>query len=289
MTPTLSVVIPTFHRYEALENTVKDLLGQTVPPKQIIVVDNTRRKNRKRPSFLVSTKRTEVIYVSSAGEARVNVARNEGLREVTSNYVIMFDDDMALPIDCLEKFLEVHSEGWDAVTGTIIEAGSILQHTRNGSRPLWSLMRHWHGESRGHTIAVPSGFVSMRMDMIRKLGFLDEAFVLNYDDYDLGYRIWKSGYTLIHDPRVSAHHLKLPAGGSREELTGLRRRLNKYTAKYYFLAKHFTHRAVVIEFATDLILALWDFKWNLPRVVSELQLVIKGFCRRGQYANEISD
>ena len=281
---TISVVIPTFHRYEALGNVVADLLRQTVPPKQIIVVDNTRRPDRKQPSYLVSTRETEVLYISSSGEARVNVARNEGLKAVTADYVIVFDDDMELPDDCVEKFLEVHAEGWDAVTGAVVEDTVMLEHQRNGERPLWSVLLHWHGNNQGHTIAVPSGFVSMRASMIRELGLLDEAFVYNYDDYDLGYRIWSGGFTLIHDPRPTCHHLKLQVGGSRKELTGARRSLNKYTAKYYFLAKHFSRQAVVLEFLSDVLLSAWDFKWNIPRAVKELTLVTSGFRGSINYA-----
>ncbi len=286
MSKTISVVIPTFHRYEALENTVRDLCRQTVPPKQIIVVDNTRRPARIQPSGL-SSESTECLYVSSTCEGKVNVARNEGLKLVTADYVILFDDDMSLPVDCLERFLEIHAEGWDAVTGTIIEQGVLLENQRNGDRPLWSVLRHWHGTSRGHTIAVPSCFVSMRTEMIRELGYLDEAFIYNYDDYDLGYRIWQAGFTLIHDPRVSCHHLKLPSGGSRKELTGTRRSLNKYTAKYYFLAKHFSRRAVVVEFVSDLLLAAWDLKWNVPKAVKELVLAVRGLKRSATYSQAL--
>lgn len=283
-TKTVSIVIPTFYRYEALENTVADLLRQTVPPKQIVVVDNTRRANRRQPSNFLSTAETECVYISSAYEGRVNAARNEGLRRITTDYVILFDDDMEINKDCIEKFLEVHDEGWDAVTGTIIEDGVLLEQQREANRPLWSVLRHWHGDTRGHTIALPSGFVSLRMDVIRKLGFLDEAFIYNYDDYDLGYRIWQAGCMVIHDPRVTCHHLKLQSGGSRKELTGVRRHLNKYTAKYYFLAKHFSRRAVLVEFLSDVLLAAWEFKWNLPKALRELVLATKGFRGHASYA-----
>ena len=281
---TISVVIPTFHRYEALADTVQDLLRQTVPPRQIIVVDNTRLAERQQPSYLASTPTTECLYISSSAEGRVNVARNEGLRQVTANYVILFDDDMSLPDSCLEQFLKVHAEGWDAVTGMIIERGVLLENHRGGDRPFWEVLKHGHGASRGNTIAVPSSFVSLRTEMIRELGFLDEAFIYSYDDYDLGYRIWQAGYTLIHDPRPTAHHLKLRSGGSRKELTGAKRRLNKYTAKYYFVAKHFNRRAVVIEFVSDLLLAACNFRWNIPRAINEFLLATKGLRGSVTYA-----
>ena len=111
--------------------------------------------------------------------------------------------------------------------------------------------------------------------MLRQLDYLDEAFIYNYDDYDLGYRIWRGGYTLIHDKRVTAHHLKLPQGGSRRDLVGTKRRLNKYTAKYYFLAKHFGSHAMKVEFINDMVLAVWDNRLRLDRTLTELYMQIK--------------
>lgn len=282
---TISAVIPTFHRYEPLEDTVRDLFRQTVPPKQIIVVDNTMLAEREAPAYLVSNEQTECIYISSRCEAQVNVARNEGLKAVTADYAVLFDDDMSLPPGCLESFLQVHAEGWDAVTGVLHEEGVLLETPeRRSRRPLWEVLRSKHGEFTGHTIAVPEGLISMRMEMLERLGYLDEAFLYNYDDYDLGYRIWRGGYTLIHDGRVTAHHLKLPQGGSRRDLIGNKRRLNKYTAKYYFLLKHFGDTAVRIEFLTDIMLTVWDNRWTLGRMASELALqvrALRGYCKYG--------
>jgi GT2 family glycosyltransferase len=287
-TSTISVVIPTFHRYDALGDTVHDLMRQTVPPKEIIVVDNTTLAERRKPDYLVSTPFTQCMYVSSRCEGRVNVARNEGLVRATSDYVVLFDDDMQLAEDLMEKFLTVHSEGWDAVTGVIIEGGRILDTPEMGGRPLWSVLRHRHGFSRGHTIAVPSCFVSMRTEMVRNIGPLDEAFIYNYDDYDLGFRIWKSGHTLVHDPRVSAHHLKLAQGGSRKNLVGHKRRLNKYTAKYYFLSKHFNKRAARAEFLTDLVLVLWDGRVHPLAAAQKALLIVRAFRQSPAYAGQCS-
>jgi GT2 family glycosyltransferase len=275
---TISVVIPTYHRYEALQDTVRDLLQQTVAPKQIIVVDNTTLSERKRPDYLVSNDKTECIYISSVKEGRINAARNEGLRQVTADYVILFDDDMSLPADCLENFLKVHAEGWDSVTGTLVEEGEILESRNLGAaRPIWRILRTQHGTRPGTTIAVPSGFVSVRTEVIREIGYLDENFVYNYDDYDLGIRIWKSGYTSIRDPRVQGNHLKLPSGGSRTALTESARRLNKYKSKYYFVLKHFNKRAVKIEFITDILFIILDRKFTPLRAARELFSVVRAF------------
>jgi glycosyltransferase involved in cell wall biosynthesis len=275
---TISVVIPTFHRYDPLKDTVNDLLRQSVAPQQIIVVDNTTYSERSRPECLDSSGETECLYISSRCEGKVNVARNEGLRAVTSDYVLLLDDDMSLPPDCLEGFLRAHEEGWDAVTGVMFEQSVLLESTvGNTRRPLWEVLRAKHGPTRGNTIAVPEGFVSLRLSMLKELNYLDETYIYNYDDYDLGYRMWRGGFAVIHDDRITAHHLKLPIGGSRQDLVGRKRSLNKYTAKYYFLSKHFGESAVKVELVTDIIFAVADGKLRIHRAASELLILLKAW------------
>jgi len=284
--PTISVVIPTYHRYDALEHTVQDLSRQTVAPREIIVVDNTPVAERHKPVWFDRTgDACKVVYVSSSMEGRVNVARNEGLRIASADYVVLLDDDMDLAPNFLERFLEVHAEGWDAVAGEVIENGRALDTPALAGRPLWAVLRHRRGVDHCHTIAVPSCLVSMRRTMIESLDYLDEAFLYSFDDYDLGFRIWQKGYTLIFDRRVSARHLKLPHGGSRQTLVGAKRRLNRYTAKYHFLAKHFDKRSVRLEWLTDLTLGCWDNRRRPLQALREAMVVVRALRLAPSYAN----
>ena len=280
---TISVVIATFHRPEALEKTIRDLLLQTVLPKQIIVVDNSTTDERRKPKSFSVTGLVECIYLEATKEGFVNAARNEGLRRVTADYAVLMDDDMSLPRDLLENFLAIHEEGWDAVAGMVSERGVPVPSRPTTGLPFWNLVRHRHGTSRGHTIAVPSCLVSLRQKMLEEIGFLDEAFVYNYDDYDLGLRIWLGGFTLIQDPRANASHLKAPLGGSRKNLLGDERILNKYTAKYYFIHKHFGRRATRMEFAADLISSFANCRQKHFRVVRDLVIYFKAFRKYRAY------
>ena len=272
----ISVVIPTYHRYDALRSTVADLLAQDQPPDEIIVVDNTDADRRYKPEFMSSTSLTNCVYISSSKTGRVNAARNEGLAEVSSDFVLFFDDDMSVPRDCITNFKNAHQEGADAVTGVIFEDGRILSTKEFGSgRPLWRLLRTQHGDSRGTTIGVPSGFVSVRTSILKEIGGFDETFIYNYDDYDLGLRLWMEGVTVVRDPRVRVTHLKCRSGGGRVISNWTERRLNKYRSKYYFLSKHFGDRARKVEICTDVILLLTNLRLHPFKLIKELRIVRK--------------
>ena len=236
------------------------------------------------PPGLVSVPGTEIVYIASTAFGKVNQARNEGLRQVTSEYVLLLDDDMQLPPDCLAEFLRAHADGAEVVHGSLIESGTELESSHGGDRPIWNVLRHRHAAKRCHTIAVSSGFVSMRTDAIRSIGYLDEAFLYSYDDWDLGYRLWTAGYITIHEPRVFATHLKALEGGARPLVNGRLGQLNKFTAKYYFLAKHFTRRAVRIEFLTDILLAFAEGKQHPFNLLNECSLRWEAYRRFPTYA-----
>ena len=266
---TISVVIATCSRYDLLANTLDDLLRQTHPPAEIIVVDTTAEIDRKTLGEARSDSRTKITYVRSTSFGRVNRARNEGLKRVSSEYVLLLDDDMQLPPDCLANFLRVHDSGADAVHGSLVEKGVELTSVPRRDRPFWTVLRHRHDAKRCHTVAVSSGFVCIRMDALRAIDYLDEAFIYSYDDWDLGYRLWAAGYITIHDPAVQAIHLRAGYGGARQVAGGQQSYLNKLTAKYYFLSKHFSVRAMRVELLTDLVFALADKNWNPFSVVGD--------------------
>lgn len=279
----ISVVIATCSRYDLLTNTLNDLLRQTHPPAQIIVVDTTPEADRQ-PSRLPSTDpHTKITYIASTSFGRVNRARNEGLKRVQSKYALLLDDDMELPPTCLECFAVAHESGADAVHGSLEEKGVELTTVHRADRPLWTVLRHRHGPTRCHTIAVSSGFVSIKMDALRHIGYLDEAFSYSYDDWDLGYRLWSAGYITIHDPNVKGTHLRAAYGGARKLTAGQRGHLNKLTAKYYFLSKHFSARATRIELLTDLMFAIADKTWNPLAMFSDWTTCTRAYRAAASY------
>lgn len=268
--PTISVVIATFWRYEVLRNTIRDLTQQTHPPHEIIVVDTTPVSDRQRVEG--------VTYIPSDKSVRnANKARNEGIRVATGDYVLLLDDDMELPSDCLEQFVAAHARGADAVKGAMVQRGSDLTTPESKDRPLVAVLRHRHGPERAQTMAISSCFTSVPRAALERIGLLDEAFAFSYDDWDLGYRLWKAGYITVHDPAVKGVHLRAQSGGGRALKQSERDRL---AAKYYFFEKHFSKRAVRFELLTDILFALLDGKRSPVRAMKKCAGYVRAFRAR---------
>ncbi|NOT26793.1 MAG: glycosyltransferase family 2 protein [Acidobacteria bacterium] len=100
--PAISVVIPTYNRSALLEQAIASVLAQSLAPTQVLVVDDgstdstTELLERLRPQV-------QSMGVPHGGKSS---ALNAALKEVSGDYVWIFDDDdIALP-DALERFVE---------------------------------------------------------------------------------------------------------------------------------------------------------------------------------------
>jgi hypothetical protein len=92
--PDIAVVIPTFNRRDLLEQTLRTVFDQTVPPTEVIVVDDGSDDGTAE---LLAGRPVSVV-ANPAGGWGPSRARNEGLDRVKSPLVAFLDsDDLLLP------------------------------------------------------------------------------------------------------------------------------------------------------------------------------------------------
>ena len=106
----VTVVIPTYNRAELLRLTLQSILAQTLPPAEVIVVDDGSTDST--PELLRELAVTAIRNPDGGwGPAR---ARNAGLEQVSSEYVAFVDsDDLLLP-DALERLRDALAAAPDA-------------------------------------------------------------------------------------------------------------------------------------------------------------------------------
>jgi glycosyltransferase involved in cell wall biosynthesis len=100
--PKITVIIPTYNRTEFLAECLDSILAQTLPASQIIVVNDGAIEKTRR---ILGPYMKSINYLESDHLYSRSNAINYGLKEVTGDYVWIFDDDdVALP-DALERFV----------------------------------------------------------------------------------------------------------------------------------------------------------------------------------------
>ncbi|MEL7060184.1 MAG: glycosyltransferase family A protein [Acidobacteriota bacterium] len=199
--PSVTVLVPTIDRYPYLEVLLDQLRRQTVPPVEILVIDQTaadRRDRGMQGRFADLPLRWTTL--AAAGQCS---SRNRGLQAARGEAILFLDDDDEIEPDLIARHLNhLRRTGADASCGVAVEPGG-------GPLP---------PEFRRARIAdvLPTNNAMVRRAALERSGLFDLAFERGpRADHDLGTRLWRSGALLLLDPSISVLHHHAPRGGLR--------------------------------------------------------------------------
>ena len=106
--PTASVAVVTYERPTYVERCLRQLLAQTCPPKEIIVVDSSTGRDTER---LVRGGFPSVTYaICPAGRGATGTARNISYRLATGEVLAFVDDDAFAEPDWLASLLPLFDD-----------------------------------------------------------------------------------------------------------------------------------------------------------------------------------
>lgn len=183
----LSIVIPARNRAARIERTLTSVASQSFRPIHVILVDNNST-DRTYESMQRWARKTETpdfrVDVLSEAEPGAANARNAGLREVDTPWVMFFDSDdtmapnhVELAMDALRCNPEADIIGWDVVMHGI--ARRPVKKPFDTSDPLY------YGVQLG-TMATLR--YMCRSELVRKAGGWDPQ-MRGWDDIELGTRL----------------------------------------------------------------------------------------------------
>jgi GT2 family glycosyltransferase len=221
-------VIATRNRHEHLLDAVRSLVGQTVLPAELCIVDSSdETPARAEIERLCAEVALELDYVHPAPRG-LTVQRNAGIDRTTGDPVFLIDDDVRMAADVHEEILAEYGR-WGPELGGV--RGVPLQPATT-SRPLmlWRKlfgMGGWWPEASGkvrpgffaETVTASSGvrkvesfggwFMSYKREVFEHERF-DES-LSGYafkEDADFSYRVVKRGYLLVQTPKARIEHFK---------------------------------------------------------------------------------
>ena len=84
----ISVIIPTYNRYEFLKRALNSVYAQTFLPSEVIVVDDGSTDNTSH--IQLDFPKIKYIYQKNSG---VSSARNTGIKNATSDWIAFLDSD----------------------------------------------------------------------------------------------------------------------------------------------------------------------------------------------------
>ena len=184
----VTIIIPTCNRAHFIGETLDSVLGQTVPPSQIIVVNDGSTDST--PEVLRRYgERIEVIDQKNSGRAR---AVNRAIARVRGEYLWIFDDDDIAVPESLERHLavlEAHPEVDFTYSGCVIlqthPDGRVEQ---KGPLPMPDV-----SEDEMFSRMLEQNFMQLQAMLVRtrcyrEIGLFDPRLNL-CDDYDINLRL----------------------------------------------------------------------------------------------------
>lgn len=198
----VTVLIPTLDRYPHLFNVLDQIRHQTVPPIDVVVVDQTAHERRdvSWPERFEDLPLT-VIWQDEAGQCS---SRNAGLAAARGEAVLFLDDDDEIEADLIARHLAfLAAYNVDASCGVAEEVGA------GELPPDFQLVRD--------SDVFPTNNSLLRKDALLDSGLFDLAYERGERaDGDLGMRLYLAGKLLVLNPDASVLHLHAPRGGLRQ-------------------------------------------------------------------------
>ena len=178
----ISVVIPTYNRYEVLQRALKSVYLQTHKPKEVIVIDDGSTDKTSQIQNLFPE--IKYFYQENSG---VSSARNLGINKSTNEWIAFLDSDDEFHVDKLNLHVEFHKNNPDTFMSYTDE-----KWIRDGKEvKLPKKYQKFGGdifaECLSHCIIAPSATV-MHKDLLSEIGFFDESLEV-CEDYDMWLRV----------------------------------------------------------------------------------------------------
>ncbi len=209
------VVIPNLNGGEALLAAIESLEKQTLKP-HIIVVDNASTDGSGQKA---QAKHPEVELIWHKRNKGYAGGVNPGFKraiELEADYVAPFNDDAVADKDWLRHlvaFMENNPEYGSVSCKVLKDDGKHIDSTGD-FLTIWGLPypRGRDEVDEGQydnltEIFAASGAASLyRVETLKQVGLLDEAFFAYYEDVDLGFRMQNQGWKVGFVPEAKVYH-----------------------------------------------------------------------------------
>jgi len=178
-------VITTLYNYRRyVEDCIKSFLNQDFRDSEIIIVDDCSVDS---PLDVIGKYLGErVKYTKLPEKANYSVAKNVGIKNSTSEILVMLDADDMLTKNGISIRYDKLMEGYDFVHGPCI----VLNKGKQYRAPVWK--RYLQNKSYRN---VHAQTVMLRKDIHRKIGLYDEE-LWSSSDYEMWGRIFTHGFKI---------------------------------------------------------------------------------------------
>lgn len=210
----ISVIIPTYNGWTTLKDCIKSIEKQSLPPTEIIVVDN---KSSDGTPDKVSRYFKDIKLITLEKNTGVTGGRNAGIKSASksSNYLFFLDHDMVGNERMLEELVNV------AETKPDIGIVTPKIYYWEDKQRIWSAgtaINLWTGQvifrggkdlgyyGKTEEVQVAPAAMLVKKEVVNKIKYFDERYFATYEDTDFCFRARKNGFKTFYAPKAIAFH-----------------------------------------------------------------------------------
>lgn len=207
----LTVVVPTFNQSALLAACLRSLDEQTLPPDQVIVVDDGSDEDIGAIARAAFPEVRVIRMERNGGFCR---AANAGLRAADTPYALLLNNDMTLARDCIAALMRDADPRairtplvlFSADPGTIYCAGDRVL-TNGRPEPIGFRERRDGFALPDRIFGCTGGAALISQDVFRAIGYFDETFVAYFEDADFCMRARWAGFECALVADAAAYHV----------------------------------------------------------------------------------
>ena len=252
---TVSLIIPTYRREQALVNCIESARQQDWPSLEILVIDQSESHEPDTLRYLCSLSHP-VQLIHHTPPSAVG-ARNRGIGESTGDLLIFIDDDTTFESSFVAAHVAAIEAGADVVQGRVIEPGRGVSYRTQWMLPWLRVIGSNTYDKPGVTNTITGCNFSILRASQKRVGFFDERFsgIVIREDADFGARCSKAGLSMKFSADACLTHHRDPSGGVDVGVRKARRECEPDVLRndLYFAHKHFPS------------LVVWQYRLRLKR------------------------
>lgn len=253
--PDCSIIIPNLHS-PIIDRTIQSVLDQdTDISYEIIVVGMDK--------FGLVDRYTQVIFIKTPRPVGAGEARNIGIREAGSEYLLFIDADCIALEGWIDTFLDSFAEGWQVIGGSVkspVDDFWVMVYN------LSMFHEQLPSQKRKIHAYLPTLNLAVHRQVIEDTGGLNEALIRG-QDIEWTSRMTQAGYKLLFEPKATVEHH--PARHGFEAL-----RKDNYRSGYYMICVRYEHPEIFHMPKFMKHACMWRAFWPLVAAWTTLKIVL---------------
>lgn len=198
--PTVSAVIPNWHRKDDLREAILAIKAQTYPVSEIIVVDNNSTDGTRE---MVESEFPDVLFIQSPHNIVIQ-ALNIGAKTAHGDIILHQDNDGVLEPDAVEKMVRVFATDPRIA---VVHCKNVYYDTGEVFDPLRWFTREQHESDGIFDVPTFHGNGAMiRRDVLEEIGYIEPEILLYQFERNISAKAIDRGYRIVYHPAAVIRH-----------------------------------------------------------------------------------